>query len=251
MLTKQRKAHILEILNRHGQVVAKAVSKELGLSEDTIRRDLRELATEGLLQRVHGGALPVSPAIAGFTDRQQLASAGKSAIGQKAAQLVQPGQLIFLDGGTTAVQLARHLPHNLAITVLTHSPSIAVELVSNPGVTVELIGGKLFKHSIVTVGVATMEAVGRFYPDIFFMGVTGVHPDHGLTTGDSEEAAVKRALCYRSAETIVLASNEKIGAVSPFVVVPLVEVDSVIVDNPVSSELLQRLLELGVSVIQA
>ena len=113
MLTSQRKQHILSVLRRDGNVVAKSLSEELGLSEDTIRRDLRELAAEGLLQRVHGGALPVAAAEADFARRQQLAPDEKVAIGRAAARLVKPGQVVFIDGGTTAVQLARHLPASL------------------------------------------------------------------------------------------------------------------------------------------
>ena len=106
--------------------------------------------------------------------------------------MVRPGQVVFVDGGTTAVQLARHLPRELEATVVTHSPSVAVELVEHPGVAVELIGGRLFKHSVVAVGAAAIEAIARIRADTYFMGVTGVHPEVGLTTGDPEEAAVKR-----------------------------------------------------------
>src|ERR1700754_4361480 len=98
MLTTQRKQTILSRLQRDGQVVAKALSEEFGLSEDTIRRDLRELAAEGHLQRVHGGALPASPAVGDFAARQQLAPEGKVAIGRAAAKLVKPGQVVILDG---------------------------------------------------------------------------------------------------------------------------------------------------------
>ena len=105
MLTRPRKQHILSVLRRDGQVVAKALSEELALSEDTIRRDLRELAAEGLLQRVHGGALPVAAAEADFSGRQQLAPDEKVAIGRAAARLVKPGQVVFIAGGTTALPL--------------------------------------------------------------------------------------------------------------------------------------------------
>src|SRR5882762_7516077 len=96
MLTSQRKEYLLGILKSTGQIIAKAVSQELGLSEDTIRRDLRELASEGRLQRVHGGALPASPAVGDFATRQQLAPDGKVAIGRAAAKLVKPGQVVAL-----------------------------------------------------------------------------------------------------------------------------------------------------------
>ncbi|ESQ84489.1 hypothetical protein AEAC466_09055 [Asticcacaulis sp. AC466] len=251
MLTKERKLHIMSVLARDGRLVAKTLSQELGLSEDTIRRDLRELAATGQLQRVHGGALPSSPAVADFSVRQNLAASAKSHIGQTAAKLVQAGQVVFLDGGTTAIQVARHLPGDLTATVVTHSPSIAVELVDHPGISVEVIGGRLFKHSVVSVGAAAIEAVTRVRPDIFFMGVTGVHTDAGLTTGDAEEAAVKRAISRQSGETIVLASGEKIGAVSPFLVIPLAEADVLIVDGALPASLADSCNRSGVSLILA
>src|ERR1700675_31218 len=102
MLTSQRKRLILDKLRAEGQVIAKSISRQLGLSEDTIRRDLRELAQEGLLQRVHGGALPASPAVVDFAGRERLTSEGKVAIGRAAAKMIKRGQVVILDGGTTA-----------------------------------------------------------------------------------------------------------------------------------------------------
>lgn len=251
MLTRERKAHILDVLRRDGRVVARELSRELGLSEDTIRRDLRELAGEGLLQRVHGGALPASPAVADFARRRGLASDAKAAIGRAAARMVRPGQVVFLDGGTTAVQLARHLAPDLRATVVTHSPSVAVELAGHAAVEVELIGGRLFKHSVVAVGAAATEAITRVRADIYFMGVTGVHPEIGLTTGDAEEAAVKRTLSRHAAETVVLASREKLGAASPYVIVPLAEVGTLVIEGGLPDELAAPYRRLGVTVMTA
>ncbi|WP_083222791.1 MULTISPECIES: DeoR/GlpR family DNA-binding transcription regulator [unclassified Ensifer] len=177
MLTSERKALILKVLRQDSRLVAKSFSQELGVSEDTIRRDLRELAGEGLLQRVHGGALPVSPAAADFDQREKLAPSAKIRLGRAGAQMVRPGQIVFLDGGTTNVQLARHLPLDLKATIITHSPNIAVELARHPSVEVELVGGRLFKHSIVTVGAASAEAISRIRADTYFMGATGLHLD--------------------------------------------------------------------------
>jgi DeoR/GlpR family transcriptional regulator of sugar metabolism len=248
MLTTQRKAHILAVLKRDGQVVAKALSRDLALSEDTIRRDLRELASEGLLQRVHGGALPASPAVVDFAGRQRIASEPKAAIGKAAAGMVRTGQLVFLDGGTTAVQMARHLPLDLRATVVTHSPSVAVALVDHLEIEVILIGGRLFKHSLVTVGAATMEAIGRVHADAYFMGVTGIHPSKGLSTGDFEEAEIKRALIGAAAETIVLASSEKLNAVSPHVIAPLGSVSGIVTTRGAPSDFLDACARLGISI---
>ena len=251
MLTRQRKAYVLEILNREGRIVAKELGQELGLSEDTIRRDLRELAGEGRLQRVHGGALPASPALADFAGRQRVASEGKAAIGRAAARMVQTGQVVFLDGGTTAVQLARQLRYELRATIVTHSPSVAVELVGHPHIDVQIIGGRLFKHSIVAIGTAAADAIARVRADLYFMGVTGVHAEVGLTTGDAEEAAIKHALWRQAGETVVLASREKLGAASPYKIVSLPEISSVMVERGLPDALLEPYRQMGIELLEA
>jgi DeoR/GlpR family transcriptional regulator of sugar metabolism len=251
MLAPQRKEYLLKILAETGQVIAKTVSKDLGLSEDTIRRDLRELASEGRLQRVHGGALPASAAVVNFAGRQQLASDAKVDIGRAAAKMVRPGQIVILDGGTTTLQLAKHLPLDLKATVVTHSPTIAVALVEHPSVEVVLIGGRLFKHSVVAVGSAAAEAIARIRADIYFMGVTGIHPQAGLSTGDLEESHIKRALSGSAAETYVLVSAEKLNAASPYVIAALTEVDGIIVERSVPDESLDVYRRAGLTVYRA
>jgi DeoR/GlpR family transcriptional regulator of sugar metabolism len=251
MLTSQRKQLILQRLNADGQIVAKTLSSELQLSEDTIRRDLRELASEGLLLRVHGGALPASPAVVDFAGRQQLATEGKIAIGRAAAKMIRPGQVVALDGGTTAVQLARHIAPDLAATIVTHSPSIAIELVNHRHLEVVIVGGKLFKHSVVAVGATAQQQIGRIHCDVYFMGVTGIHPKAGLTTGDFEEAAIKQTLSRSAAETIVLASAEKIGTASPYVVIELQELAGIITERAVKARLLHPYRKLGIPVTVA
>jgi DeoR/GlpR family transcriptional regulator of sugar metabolism len=251
MLTSQRRRHLLSVLARDGRIVAKAVSQELGVSEDTIRRDLRDLAQEGRLQRVHGGALPASPAVVDFAGRQRLAPAAKVAIGRAAAAMVRPGQVVILDGGTTSAQVARHLAPDLVATVVTHSPTIAVELVTHPSVEVVVIGGRLFKHSVVAVGAAALEALEHVRADVYFMGVTGVHPEAGLTTGDLEEAYMKRALSRHAAETIVLASAEKLGVASPYMIAAVTEASGLVTERGVPEGTTAPYEALGIVVTRA
>lgn len=236
MLTQERKAHLLKTLSRDGRLVAKDVSLELGVSEDTIRRDLRDLAGEGLLLRVHGGALPASPAVADLATRRDLSPEDKSAIGRTAARMVKPGQVVFLDGGTTALQVVRHLDPGLRATFVTHSPSVAVALAAHPGIEVDVIGGRLFRHSMVAIGCAAADAIARVHADLYFMGVTGIHPEFGLTTGDAEEAAIKRALSRQAGETVVLASREKLGTVSHFRVGMWTDVDVLVLESGLPEE---------------
>ena len=240
MLNHERKSYLLSILQKTGRIVAKETSRELQLSEDTIRRDLRELAKEGRLKRVHGGAVPVAPANAPFPARTTIANPEKSAIGKRAAQMVQTGNVVFVDGGTTALQLVRHLPRNLKATIITHSPNVAMELLGHERLEIEIVGGRLFRHSIVTCGAATISWLDRYRPDICFIGATGIHPTQGITTGDSEEAEVKRTIIARSGAAVILASSEKLGAVSSFEIAPWSDIDSIIV----SADAHMRAMEL-------
>jgi len=241
MLAAERRDLLLTRLRTDGKVVAKDLAAELGLSEDSVRRDLRELAAAGLCQRVYGGALPVSPAVADYATRTAVSPDSKARVASRAAALVRPGSTVIIDGGTTALAVAQALPPDLAATVVTHSPTVAAALVTHPTVEVFLIGGRLFKHSAVTSGAAAAEAAERVRADVFLLGVTGVHPEAGLTTADADEAAMKRLLARRAADTYVLASVEKIGAASPFEVLPLSAVAGVITDAPTDHPTLRAL----------
>jgi DeoR/GlpR family transcriptional regulator of sugar metabolism len=241
MLTSQRKQLILDALKRDGQVIAKSLSSEFAVSEDTIRRDLRELAADGYLQRVHGGALPASPAAVNLAGRQGIESASKAAIGKAAAQMIVPGQIAIVDGGTTAVRA----------TIVTHSPTVAVELGDHAGVEVIMIGGRLYRHSMVNVGGAAIEALSHIRADLYFMGVTGVHPEAGLSTGDLEEAYIKRALAARAAETVVLASAEKLNAASAFMIAEASAAHAIVVEKETAEALTAPLEALGIAIVRA
>lgn len=245
MLTTQRKQSILDRLARDGQVVAKVLAEEWQTSEDTIRRDLRELAQAGRLQRVHGGALPVAAAAGDLSVREQLSPQDKTELGRYGASLIRPGQVVILDGGTTAVQIARHLDPALRATVVTHSPTVAVAASAHPHIEILMLGGRLFRHSMVNIGAGVIAAAAQLRADLYFMGVTGVHPQAGLTTGDAEEAAVKRALHERAADTIVLASAEKLMVASPFVVGGLKEATSIVVPAATTERTLKALRSAG------
>lgn len=249
MLASQRKKRILDILAAEKQVLSGELSQRFGVSEDSVRRDLRELAAEGLLQRVHGGALPVSAALAPLETRKNVQIDSKRAVSRRAAALIQPGQIVIIDGGTTTAEMVKQLPADLPFTAVTHSPGIAVGLVDFPRVEVILIGGRLYKHSVVTVGASTLESINRINADLFFMGVTGVHKSAGFTTGDYEEASVKRALSARAAETVVMASQEKLNSASAFAIGPLSLASTLVVDGELDAELSAQLKKQRVTVI--
>jgi DeoR/GlpR family transcriptional regulator of sugar metabolism len=247
VLTHERKQHLLGILKTEGRIVAAESAISLGVSEDTIRRDLRELAAEGLLLRVHGGALPTSTAVQNLASRRTISMPEKAALARAAAGLIKPDQVVFLDGGTTTLELVGHIDRDLRVLVVTHSPTIAAELVDHRA-EVQLIGGRLFKHSMVSVGAAAAEAIRRIRADLYFMGVTGVHAEYGLSTGDSEEAVIKRTIAESSAEVVVMASTEKVGAASPFLIIPASEVTHLFVPESTSPQALKPFRKLGLEI---
>jgi DeoR/GlpR family transcriptional regulator of sugar metabolism len=251
MLTAERRQYILETLRRDGKIHATELSATLNVSEDTIRRDLRELAEAGLLQRVHGGALPSSPAAASYAARQHQAPTAKAAIAQAAAQLVRHGQVILLDGGTTTLLVAQRLPLNLRATVITNSPPIAVALAEHPQVEVIVVGGRLYKSSLVAIGAATVEALHAIRADICMLGVCSLHPEVGISVPDLEESHVKRAMIAGAAEVVALASSEKLGTAAPYVVGPLGELTHLVTERAVADEALAAYRAEGISVIRA
>jgi DeoR/GlpR family transcriptional regulator of sugar metabolism len=216
MLTSERKAWLLDRLQQDGRLVAAESAAALAVSEDTIRRDLRDLAAEGRLMRVHGGALPASPTHRPLAERAGIEALSKERLGRAGAALIRPGQVVIVDGGTTHLALVAALPADLDCTIVTHSPGIAAALERCAGIEVILFGGRLFRHSMVALGAAAVAGYQGLRADLCFLGVTGVQAEAGLTTGDAEEAALKRVMLEAAAEVVVLATPDKLGAVSPW-----------------------------------
>lgn len=248
MLGAQRKDHLREILRRDGRVVAKDVALDLDVSEDSIRRDLRELAEAGELVRVYGGALPTPAADRPVDQRSSLATASKERVASRAVSLIEPGSTIVLDAGTTTLAMARMLPHRADLTVITPSPAVALATAEHSAARIVMIGGELARFSMVASGPLAIEAVQHLAADLFFLGVTGVDPVRGLTTGNLDDAVTKRAIAARCTKTFALGSEEKIGATSRFPVLGLDAVAGVIVDpldeNLAIAELAERVAVL-------
>jgi DeoR/GlpR family transcriptional regulator of sugar metabolism len=247
MLVAERRQLLLTRLQGEGRIVARELAGELGISEDSIRRDLRDLAAAGHCQRVYGGAVPVSRAMVDYRSRTGVEPDSKRRVAVRAAQLITAGDRVILDGGTTTLAVARALAPDLQATVITHSPTIAAALIDHPRIEILMLGGRIYKHSAVACGATTAEAAGAISADLFLLGVTGVHAEHGLTTGDAEEAAMKRTLSGRAAETYVLASAEKIGAVSPYKVIDLDAATAILTD---ADQALDALRATGCTIIK-
>jgi DeoR/GlpR family transcriptional regulator of sugar metabolism len=211
-------------------VVASELVATLGVSEDTVRRDLRELAAGGHVLRVHGGALPPPPAAASFAQRLHVAPEAKAHLAEAALPLLDTAEVVLLDGGTTALELARRLPPDRDCTVITNAPPVAEALAAHPRADVVLVGGRLLKESLVTVGAQTVESLRQVRADACVLGVCSLHPELGITTTHHDEAHVKRAMVEASAEVIALATADKLHTASPWVVGPLTGVTHLVTD---------------------
>ena len=251
MLTAERRQVILTRLERDGKVVASELVDALGVSEDTVRRDLRELASGGLVQRVHGGALPPAPQLGSFATRRGTAQGAKVALAEAAVRVLAGARVVLLDGATTNLELARRLPPDRECTVLTNSPPIAAALADHPAVDVVVIGGKLDKRSQVTVGAAAVDFIRTVRADACVLGVCALHPEAGLSTDDLEEALVKRAMVAAAADVVALATADKLRAASPYLVAPVAELTHVVSDAEAPDELLDPYRAQGVTVTRA
>jgi DeoR/GlpR family transcriptional regulator of sugar metabolism len=251
MLREERHYYILEQLRLSGRIETQELSRSLDVSEDTLRRDLRELAAGGKLQRVHGGALLRSPATGSFAERAEQAAEAKIALALAAVRLLQDGQVILLDGGTTNLQVARHLPRTLRATIITPSPAVALVLLPIPQVDVLLLGGPLAKHTETTMGVATAEALRGIRADVCLLGICSLHIELGISVGDSEEAQIKRLMVAQAGEVIAVALADKLGTAMPYVVAPVRELTHLVTESFVPQEALAVYEQQGITVIRA
>jgi DeoR/GlpR family transcriptional regulator of sugar metabolism len=251
VLAAERKDLLLERLRRDGKLVARDLAAELGLSEDSVRRDLRDLAAAGLCQRVYGGALPVSPALGTEASRSAIAPDSKRRVAARAAELVTPGSTVILGGGTTAQEVVAALPADLEATIITHSGTVATALASHPKVKVLMLGGQLHKQSVTTTGAIAAEAASGITADLALLTLPGVHPHEGLTAIDPEVGALIRILISRAADTYVMASIEKLGTVAAYKVTGLPEVTAIITDAPANHPTLRQLRDQGTTIIHA
>lgn len=205
----QRQAAILQALGERGRVSVEDLAARLGVSGMTVRRDLTELEKRGLLVRTHGGALPRVPlALAGVTATPQASSPEKIAIGRRAAALVEPGQTVMVDSGTTALEVARHLPADPSITVATVSLVVAWELYRSP-LQVLLLGGFLRRDFPSLYGPLTQGNLADLTVDLLFIGCDGARSDDGFYTVDLHVSSLERAMIGIAQRVVVVTESAK------------------------------------------
>jgi|YNPNPStandDraft_1061719.scaffolds.fasta_scaffold11605_2 DeoR/GlpR family transcriptional regulator of sugar metabolism len=251
----ERHAYILEVLQRRKTVRVSTLSQALGVSEITIRRDLEKLEEQGFLERTHGGAILTQrmhqePL---FVQKERLEIEAKRAIGKAAAQLVQPGETIFINSGSTTRQIFPHLSHLRRLRVITSNAAAIAEL-GNHAESIELIlvGGTYRWQSNSFVGPIALATIAQINASKTFLGVDGISIQHGLTTPIQEEAEVARAMIAQTrGSIIVVADHTKIGVVAEFVTCPLQRIETLVTDARLNREWRQALKERGIRIILA
>jgi DeoR/GlpR family transcriptional regulator of sugar metabolism len=251
LLTDERKNKILELLGEKGKVLSSDLTSRLGVSEDTIRRDLKDLAEAGLLKRVHGGALPVGHVPFRYDKREKIAVDEKSAIARAAASHVKNGQIVFVDGGTTTALVASFLPADLKVTFITYSLPTAMRLAAAGNIEVILLGGRVQKELLLTLSPSTLNEIGAIAADLCLLSLESLDTEYGATVSNIEDAAVKRAMLDHAAETIALGGAEKLGTVSPYRVAPLKDFSMLITDQTAPQALIDEMASTGLTIIKA
>jgi DeoR family fructose operon transcriptional repressor len=249
MLVGERRRRIVEVLASNRRVQVDELAARFAVSESTIRRDLQLLSERGVLERTHGGALQPSRFEPSFGQKETESRLEKMAIAREAARLVQQGQTVFLDAGTTTLELARLLPSRLDITVATNSVPIAAELADR--VRLILTGGTVKESTLALTGPMAERSIEQMHVDIAFVGMNGVSAAAGYTTPTLEEAATKAKMIAAARMAVVLADGTKFGVVTFARVADLDEVDLVITDDRAPAAEVELLRGAGVEVALA
>src|SRR5258705_9485782 len=230
MLKKERQAYILHQVNLHNKVLSSSLCTEINVSEDTIRRDLQELADDGKVIKVHGGALSHSFNHVYFSANGVYSQNQKKTIAQKAVSLIHNGMFVLTSGGTTIIEMARMLPHQLKATFISGSIAAILEYMNHPNIEVIIIGDKISKSSKITVGSEAIAKIRQMKPDLCFLGTNAIDLKHGITDSDWEVVQLKRAMIESSKRVVCLSIAEKINSVQPIRVCGLEDIDIVITE---------------------
>ena len=249
MLKKERQAFILHQINLHNRVLSSTLSSEINVSEDTIRRDLQELAEEGKLIKVHGGALSQSFNQISVPSQQVYSFDHKKTIARKAARLISDGMFILTSGGTTILELARTLPPNLRATFVSGSIPAVLEYMNHPTIDVILIGDKISKNEKITFGADAISKIQQLRPDICFLGINSIDIEHGITDNDWDVVQIKKAMIESSKKVVCLTISEKIKSVQPIQVCTLTSIHTLITELNPSDPLLKPFADAGIEVL--
>lgn len=248
MLKKERQEFILREINLHNKVLTSDLCEAINVSEDTIRRDLSELAETGDIIKVHGGALSKSFHVS-FQSNGVYSHDNKKLIAQKAVTLIRDGMFVLTTGGTTIIELAKALPQHLRATFFTGSLPAAMEYIQHPSIEVIFIGDKISKNSKITVGGDAITKIKQISADICFLGVNAIDAEAGLTDNDWEVVQVKRAMMQSAKKVVALTIAEKINSLQKIKIAGIEELDAMITDMDPGDKIFDAYRQKGVQIL--
>lgn len=250
-LSQARQRLILERLTQGQSVVAAGLASEFSVSEDTIRRDLRQLADRGLCVRVYGGALPISPASSPLEVRASEDIERKRDLARAAMPLVTPRQTIFIDTSGTTLHFAPLLPQDFGLTVITHSLPIAAALMGRSDITLTLIGGSYDRATGGCFGSRSFDELRRLHIDLLVLGACALSAREGLSAFGSVDADFKAALLEQSKAAMLMMTNNKLETTAPFRIAPVSAISRFVLEHDADEAIIEGLHAVGCNIIQA
>lgn len=249
MLKRERQAYILHQVNLHNKVLSADLSQHINVSDDTIRRDLQELAEAGKLIKVHGGALSPSFHYGHHTSKEVYSYSQKKAIAEKAASLIKDGMFVLTGGGTTIIELARVLPPQLQATFISGSIPAIFEYMNHPNIEVIAIGDKISKNSKITVGLEAISKIRQIKADLCILGINAINMDNGVSDNDWEVVQIKKAMIESAQKLVCLTIAEKINSQQPIQVCEIKNIDTLITELPPDDPILEPYIKAGIRVL--
>jgi DeoR/GlpR family transcriptional regulator of sugar metabolism len=249
MLKKERQAYILHQVNLHNKVLSATLCQEINVSEDTIRRDLQELADEGKIIKVHGGALSHSFHEVFHLSNGVYSQDKKKIIAQKAAALIQNGMFILTSGGTTIIELARALPAQLRATFMSGSIPAILEYMQHPTIDVIMIGDRVSKNSKITIGAEAIAKIREIKADLCILGINAIDVRHGTTDNDWDVVQLKKAMVESAQKVVCLTIAEKINTIQPIHICGVQDIDILITERSPDDPLLKPYVDAGIQVL--
>ena len=249
MLKRERQAYILHQLNLHNKVLSSRLSEAINVSEDTIRRDLQELADSGRAIKVHGGALSLSFSEFNIHNNNVYGKDEKQIIARKAISLIKENMVVLTSGGTTINELARSLPRELKATFISGSIPAILEYSNHPNIDVTVIGDKISKNSRITIGADAIAKIKSLKVDLCILGINALDIEHGITDSDWDVAQLKKVMIESSQKVVALAISEKIDTYQPIHICPLRNIDYLITELNPDDERLAFYKKTGVQLI--
>lgn len=249
MIKAERLQQIIDHITKEGKVLLGDLSKLLNVSEDTVRRDIKELSDEGLLKAVRGGAVLHSPIPRHYRERENYDVSHKEIIAAKALKFIKDGQVIIFDAGTSALAVATNLPKEINITVITNNFPVANILEDHPNAEVIFVGGRLNKLSFSTMGHEAIQAIKNVRADICFLGICSIDLNIGVTGLNYEDSQIKKAMVETSKHIIALSTFEKLDTAENYYICAANELNTIITDIDPKEGNLQRYQEAGIEII--